>query len=138
MNDQFDDLLDRIRGMALAVGDYIILGSVPLCVRGIIPSCKDLVCSVTGPCGTTSVHRENWFTYTSTVTATTLCNGRITFGTEWAIGDVDELIVPAEIIDGLAFAPFEAVVHNKTTRNSAKDREHVELLVRSGFSSKSK
>ena len=47
--------------------------------------------------------------------------------------DVDELITSAELIDGLCFAPLEAVVRYKTIRNSVKDREHIESLMQSSF-----
>ena len=139
MNDRFDDLLDRVRDMALPAADYVIFGSAPLRVRGIIPSCNDLDILCRGSVWDYARSQgELVYLDEYDVTVATFCDRRITFGTEWAIGDVDvdELITSAELIDGLCFAPLEAVVRYKTIRNSVKDREHIESLMQSSFLSR--
>ena len=56
------------------------------------------------------------------------CNGRVTFGTSWGIGefDVDDLIDTAEIIDGLPFVRLQHVIEYKQIRSSPKDLLHLE------------
>ena len=56
------------------------------------------------------------------------CNGRVTFGTSWGIGefDVDELINTSELIDGLPFVRLEHVIEYKQVRSSPKDLVHLE------------
>jgi hypothetical protein len=57
-----------------------------------------------------------------------MCDGRLTFGTEWGLGDfdVDELIDDAEMIDGLPFVQLKHVVSYKMKRASSKDIRHIE------------
>ena len=56
------------------------------------------------------------------VTVVTICDGRISFGRSWGIGnfDVDDLIDTAEIIEDLPFVRLEHVVHYKTERQISK------------------
>ena len=69
------------------------------------------------------------------VTIATICEGRISFGTEWGIGsfDIDNLIDNAEQIDGLPFVQLRHVVAYKEERGSPKDRRHIEALMESEY-----
>ncbi len=124
-------LFDRVKSLNLSAGDFAIFGSGPLVVRGIIPASNDLdiLC-----------RRQAWKTvqkigdreYLSDydVTIVTMCDGRLTFGTQWGIGnfDIDELIDSAEEIDGLPFVPLEYVASYKEIRKRPKDLEHLQAL----------
>jgi len=56
--------------------------------------------------------------------------GPISFGTRWGLGgiDVNRLIDEVEVIDGLPFAPLEAVVAYKRAAGRPKDVAHLELI----------
>jgi predicted nucleotidyltransferase len=124
-------LFDRVKSLNLPVGDFAIFGSGPLIVRGIIPASNDLdiIC-----------RRQAWervkaigeLEYLSKydVTVVTMCDGRLTFGTKWAIGefDIDELIDGAEEIDGLPFVRLEHVTNYKKISKRPKDLRHIEAL----------
>lgn len=124
-------LFDRVKSLNLSAADFAIFGSGPLIVRGIIPASNDLdiLC-----------RRQAWKTvqeigdseYLSDydVTIVTMCDGRLTFGTQWGIGnfDIDELIDRAEVIDGLPFVALEHVASYKEIRKRPKDLQHLEAL----------
>ena len=118
------------------MGDFAIFGSGPLLIRGIIPAANDLDILCRGAAweqaksiGTMRYLEEY------DVTITTLCDGKISFGTKWGIGDfdIDSLIDSAELIDALPFVRLEHVVAYKTMRASAKDLRHIAALANSDF-----
>ena len=121
----------KLAALGLPADDYVIFGSGPLVVRGIIEATNDLdvVCRGTAwevVCAVSPPRRvEPWG-----VDLVSLEDGRLTFGTTWAVGDVnvDELIESAEIIEGLPFARLEYVVEYKRTLGRLKDLEHLAAL----------
>ena len=126
-------LLDTLRGLALPEGDWVLFGSAPLFVRGIIASTNDLdilcrgaaweaACTLAPP-----QRHPRWG-----VELVELLDGKLSFGTTWAIGDVDpdEVIDTAEMIDGLPFARLEYVVAYKRAAGRPKDLEHLAALER--------
>lgn len=124
-------LFNQLRQINLPIADYAVFGSGPLAVRGIIPSCNDLdvLCrrkawALVSQLGTMTFLSEYG------VSVVSLCDGAITFGLKWGIGDfdVDELIDTAEIIDSLPFVLIEHVVSYKKTRSSARDISHLQAL----------
>lgn len=124
-------LFDELRRINLPTNDYAIFGSGPLAARGIIPSCNDLdILCRRAAWATVSQIGTMKFLPEYRVTVASLCDGAITFGTKWGIGnfDVDELINTAEIIDSLPFVLIEHVVTYKTIRSSAKDLLHLQAL----------
>lgn len=127
------EIFELLRALELPGGDYVVFGSGPLVVRGIIEPTNDLdvvcrgsawraVCRLAPP-----KRVEPWG-----VDLVTLHGGRLTFGTSWAIGevDVDELIDTAERIDGLPFARLEQVVAYKRLSARPKDVAHLQALRR--------
>lgn len=124
-------LFNELKGLKLPAGDYAIFGSGPLIVRGIIPASNDLdiLC-----------RRQAWETvqelgepeYLSDydVTVVTMCDGRLSFGTEWGIGnfDINALIDSAELIEDLPFVRLEYVAGYKEIRRSSKDLDHLDAL----------
>ena len=132
MNDipAFDTLFQYVRDLHLPVGDYAIFGSGPMIIRGWINGandldiiCRDEAWNIACNGGVVSYDERH------DVSLASHCNGRVTFGTEWAIGefDIGELIETAEIIDGLPFVDLRHVIEYKTIRASAKDLVHLEL-----------
>ena len=126
-------LFRRLAALELPARDYVIFGSGPLVVRGIIAATNDLDVVCRGAawervCALSPPRRvEEWG-----IDLVSLEGGRLTFGTSWAIGvvDPDELIDAAEIINGLPFAPLEYVVAYKKLSGRAKDRNHLAALAR--------
>ena len=124
-------IFDRLRNLNLSAGDFAIFGSGPLIVRGIIPASNDLdiLC-----------RRQAWETvqelgepeYLSNydVNILTMCDGQLTFGEKWGIGefDTDELIDCAEVIDGLPFVRLKYVASYKRISKRPKDLVHLEAL----------
>ena len=124
-------LFDRVKSLQLPSADYAIFGSGPLIVRDIIPVSNDLDIICRGSVWKT-VQEIGDPEYLSEfdVTVVTMCDGRLTFGTEWGIGnfDVDALIDSAEVIDGLPFVRLEHVASYKEIINRPKDLQHLEAL----------
>ena len=132
MNDipDFDVLFDYLRDLRLPIGDFAIFGSGPMIVRGYISGANDLDVICRGKAWEIACSRGVVsYDERHDVSLASHCNGRVTFGTEWAIGefDVDNLIDSAEIIDSLPFVQLQHVVAYKETRASAKDLVHLEL-----------
>ncbi len=124
-------LFDRVKRLNLPVSDFAIFGSGPLIVRGIIPASNDLDIICRGQAWE-RVKAIGELEYLSKydVTVVTMCGGRLTFGTKWAIGefDIDELIDGAEEIDGLPFVRLEHVTNYKEISKRPKDLRHIEAL----------
>jgi len=127
---EFEALFQYVRDLRLPVGDYAIFGSGPMIIRGWISGANDLDIICRGKaweiaCNKGVVSYDERYD----VSLASHCNGRVTFGTEWAIGefDIDELIDTAEIIDGLPFVGLQHVIEYKQIRASAKDLVHLEL-----------
>ena len=127
--DGMEPLFDYLRELGLPPCDYAIFGSGPLIVRGWVQGTNDIdvICRKSAwkaACRTGVLNYDERYD----VSLASHCNGRITFGTSWGIGefDVDELIDTAEIIDGLPFVRVEHVVQYKQIRSSPKDLLHLE------------
>jgi hypothetical protein len=124
-------LLDEVRGLGLPEGDYVVFGSGPLLVRGILADTGDLDLLTRGRAWDHArtlgpiVRLERYG-----VDVVRLLDGRIEIGTTWGIGDfdVDELIDTAELIDGLPFAALRYVRAYKETAARPKDLAHLRLL----------
>ena len=132
MNDipEFDALFQYVRDQRLPADDYAIFGSGPMIVRGYISGANDLDIICRGDAWEIACSRGVVsYDERHDVSLASHCNGRVTFGTEWAIGefDVDDLIDAAEIIDGLPFVQLRHVIAYKEIRASAKDLVHLEL-----------
>lgn len=124
-------LLAEVRSLGLPAGHFVLFGSAPLLVRGIVPPSGDLDVLTRGPAW--EVARELGPTVRLSpydVEVVRLHDGRIEIGTAWGIGDVgvDELIDDAEVIDGLPFARLPLVRAYKELAGRPKDREHLRLL----------
>lgn len=124
-------LFDQLKSLNLPDGDFAIFGSGPLIVRGIIRASNDLDIVCRGQAWKT-VKEIGDLDYLSRydVTVVTMCDGRLTFGTEWGIGkfDINELIDSAELIDGLPFVRLEHVASYKEISKRPKDIEHLDAL----------
>lgn len=124
-----EDLFDYLRALELPLEHYAVFGSGPLIARGWIQGTNDLdvICRAAAwdkACNRGIVSYDERYD----VSLASHCNGRVTFGTSWGIGefDVDELIDTAEIIDGLPFVLLRHVIEYKRIRSSPKDLLHLE------------
>ncbi|MGZ4617109.1 MAG: hypothetical protein ACXV4A_16300 [Actinomycetes bacterium] len=121
----------ELRGLMLPAGDYVVFGSGPLVVRGIVPLTGDLDVLVRGRAWEAArrlgptVHLPEFG-----VDVVRLLEGRIEIGTSWGIGqfDGDELIDGAELLDGLPFARLRHVRSYKETAGREKDLAHLRML----------
>ena len=130
---EFDTLFQYVRDLRLPADDYAIFGSGPMIIRGWISGANDLDIISRGEAWKIACNRGVVsYDERHDVSLASHCNGRVTFGTEWAIGkfDVDDLIDAAEIIDGLPFVQLRHVIAYKEIRASAKDLVHLELCRR--------
>lgn len=127
------DLLDGLRALGLPTGDYAVFGSGPLLARGWISEVEDLDVICRGEAwkrvsaaGRVSVDDRYG------IELAALCDGRLTFGTRWAIGDfdVDQLIDGADIIDGIPYVSLEHVIAYKTIRGTPRDLQHLDVIRR--------
>ena len=127
---------EAVRELKLPRGDFAVFGSGPLIVRGLIEGSNDLDVLCRGDAWQ-MVQKIGNVTYLEeyAVTVASICNERVTFGTEWGIGnpDVNALIDEAEIIEGLPFVRLSHVIRYKLERASVKDMQHIEILKKSGF-----
>jgi hypothetical protein len=124
-------LLGEVRALGLPAGNFVLFGSAPLLVRGIVPPTGDVDVLARGPAWEAAralgptVRLPHYG-----VDVVRLLDGRIEIGTVWGIGnvDVDDLIDSAEVIDGLPFAGLVHVRAYKEVAGRPKDREHLRLL----------
>ena len=124
-------LLGEVRALGLPAGNFMLFGSAPLLVRGIVPPTGDVDVLARGPAWEAAralgptVRLPHYG-----VDVVRLLDGRIDIGTVWGIGnvDVDDLIDSAEDIDGLPFAGLAHVRAYKELAGLPKDREHLRLL----------
>lgn len=131
MNARGTELFDSLRSLGLPDGDYVVFGSGPLIVRGIIPATNDLDVVCRGAGWVRACDLGEMVTLVEhDVDVVSFLDGAITVGRSWAYGDVDidELIDTAEVIDGLPFARLEHVVRYKEIAGRPKDLEHLRLL----------
>jgi len=128
-SSEVNELFEYLRALRLPPGDFAIFGSGPLIVRRCIEATNDLDVICRGDAwkrvclsGNVSVDERYG------VSLASHCNGRLTFGTRWAIGnfDIDALIDSAETIDGLPFVELRHVIAYKELRASSKDLLHLE------------
>lgn len=131
MDTELEELLGAVRGLGLPAGHFVLFGSAPLLVRGIVPPTGDIDVLARGPAWAAArrlgpVVRLSPYD----VDVVRLLDGRIEIGTVWGIGDVDvdDLIDHAEVIDGLPFAGLGQVRAYKELAGRPKDREHLRLL----------
>ena len=107
------EIFDLLRTLELPAGDYVIFGSGPLIVRGIIEAGNDLDVLARGVAWEKALELgELVYLPEHDVEIVSCFDGVVTIGTKWAIGDfkVDELIDTAETIDGLPFAQLVHVI----------------------------
>ena len=124
-------LLGEVRALGLPAGNFVLFGSAPLLVRGIVPMTGDVDVLARGPAWEAAralgptVRLPHY-----DVDVVRLLDGRIEIGTVWGIGDVDvdDLIDSAEVIDGLPFGGLAQVRAYKELAGRPKDREHLRLL----------
>ena len=131
-----NSLFDELKRMGFPADGFAIFGSGPLIIRGIIPFSNDLdvVCRPRVWDAVCTVGEVEYLPGYN-VSVAKLCDGAITFGTAWGIGEVDvgEVIDNAEIIDGLPFARIDDVVRYKRLRSSPKDLEHLAAIKAAGY-----
>jgi hypothetical protein len=124
-------LLGEVRALGLPAGNFVLFGSAPLLVRGIVPPTGDVDVLARGPAweAARALGPTVWLPHHE-VDVVRLLDGRIEIGTVWGIGnvDVDDLIDSAEVIDGLPFAGLAHVRAYKEVAGRPKDREHLRLL----------
>ena len=126
-----NSLFQQVKQLELPLGEFAIFGSGPLIVRRIIQAANDLDIICRGAAWEmakeigTSQYLEEYG-----VNVVTICDGQISFGRSWGIGnfDVDDLIDTAEIIEDLPFVRLEHVIRYKTERASIKDIRHLEAF----------
>jgi hypothetical protein len=126
-----ESLFQQVKRLDLPLGEFAIFGSGPLIVRRIITATNDLDIVCRGAAWEKAMQiGKTEYLEEHDVTVVTMCDGRISFGTKWGIGnfDVDKLIDSAELIDGLLFVRLEYVVSYKMERASVKDMRHIEAL----------
>ena len=124
-------LIDRLRTLALPVGDYAVFGSGPLIVRGIVEAANDLDVISRGRAWERALQLGDLvYLEEHDVEVLSLNDGAITVGTSWAYGefDIDQLIDTAETIDGLPFVRLEHVVRYKEAAARPKDLAHLRAL----------
>lgn len=125
------DYLQRLKDLDLPAGHYAVFGSGPLLVRGIIDDANDIdvICRGAAWEKARALGRTEYLEKYD-VTIVSLDDGRLTFGTRWAIGDfdTDELIDSSEIINDLPFVRLEHVVAYKEIADRRKDRDHIAAL----------
>ncbi len=124
-------LFDEIRKLELPPADYAIFGSGPLIIRKIIAASNDLdvVCRGEAWTAVSAVGSREYLSDYD-VSIVSMCEGRLTFGRKWGIGDFDTnlLIDDAEQIDGLPFVRLKHVAAYKKISGRPKDLAHLEAL----------
>lgn len=129
------DLFAALRSLDLPSGDFVIFGSGPLIIRGIIEATNDLDIVSRGAAWDKARSKGEKLILSDGAHLASFFDGAITGGATWKYGsfDIDELIDSAEMIDGLPFAPLVCVVEYKRNADRPKDREHLRLMEAAGL-----
>lgn len=120
------DILATVTALALPSGQWVVHGSGPMVLRGLLPEVNDLDIVARGTAwraaldlGTPVAGRHDLVVrYRSDV--------EIWSG--WFDDDVDALIDAAELVDGVPIAPLRAVLAFKERLARPKDAGHIALL----------
>ena len=130
------DRFERLRQLELPQGDFVIFGSGPLIVRGIIEATNDLDVLCRGPAWeyVQTIGRPEYLSEYG-ITIFSIDGGRISFGNRWAIGDfdTDTLIDSMEWFEGLPFVSLQYVSAYKILANRPKDRKHLQAMREGGY-----
>lgn len=122
---------DVIRELNLPKGEFAIFGSGPRIVRGLIEGSNDLDVLCRGEAWRV-VRSKGRITFLEEydITIATLCNDKISFGSQWGIGDpdVNMLIDAAEMSGDLPIVHLRHVIAYKRIRRSSRDMRHLEFL----------
>jgi hypothetical protein len=131
VSPEVERLLAEVRALAFPAGHFVLFGSAPLLVRGIVPATGDIDVLTRGPAWDLARNLAPVVRLAPyDVEVVRLLEGRIEIGTVWGIGevDVDRLIDDAELIGGLPFARLADVRAYKELADRPKDRAHLRLL----------
>lgn len=122
-------LIDELRDLDLASGDWALFGSGPLFLRGWIERVNDLDVIARGPAfrraqtlGTPEPFDDGGVLYR--------IGDDITVGDYWYYGelDIDVLIDTAELLDDIPCVRIEHIIAYKRIADRPQDREHLAAI----------
>jgi hypothetical protein len=118
----------KLRALELPIADYVIFGSGPLAVRGLIEEVHDLDVVARGTAWEQAKGLGEVRIAPEGDPVVWLEGGAIEVFGGWLGWDIDMLIDNAQIIDGLPFARLEDVLAFKLSLGRPKDEVHARLI----------
>lgn len=123
-------LLSKFRELNLSIGEYVIFGSGPLCVRG-LKDWTDIDVVVLPEIYDNFKNNVDWqIKIFENSGIEYLIKGKIEMMKDWwpEQWDIKKLIEGADTIDGLAFVKLEEVLRWKKMMNREKDSKDIEVI----------
>ena len=123
-------ILSRLMALGLPNDGWALFGSGPLLVRGWITDVGDLDVICRGDVWRSVAELGEVSHLTEFDVEVVTIDDNITFGTRWAVGNVDanSLIAGAERIDGIPCVGLEHIVAYKRTLRRPKDLAHLDVI----------
>lgn len=124
--------LAQLTALELPAGDYALFGSGPLLARGWVSETSDLDVIARGAAWDRALQLGEMIHLAAYDVEVVQIGKHITVGKRWGIGDfnIDDLIDTAELIGAIPCVRLEHVAAYKRIANRAKDRRHLEVMIR--------
>ncbi len=132
LNYRIWDIVKEVKALKLAFGEYVVVGSGPLAIRGIRPA-HDIDLMVTQKVYNT-FKRLGWKEehFPETERPWVLFHGSFDISTSWSVNDYrptfEQLLKSADSIEGVPFANLKDVLQWKKTCGRDKDLKDVALI----------
>lgn len=127
-----DDLFQKVKGLNLPKGKYVLFGSAPLCIRG-LRKCNDIDIVVDREIWDGYKDKPDWQLKKTGVgqeEIDCLFKQNIEMVKDWKPGiwDIRALIEEAEMIDGLPFVKLEKLLEYKKLCTREKDLKDIAII----------
>ena len=121
-----DDIIDRVRELALPAGEWAVHASGSMVMHGLLPEANDLDILARGTAWDTALDLGTPVAGRHDLVVRYGPDVEIWSG--WYEEGVDELIDSAQLVDGVPVVPLSAVLRFKERLGRPKDLAHIDLL----------
>ena len=121
------DILDSIKKLALPESQFVVVGSVPLAMLGIIPETSDIDLAVS-PKLYDFLKKSGWQEFDGREGKPVLRRDSYDVGVGYGEWNLQALLEDAFFVDGIAFTSLDKLLIWKKASGRQKDMEHIKLI----------